>query len=75
MALEDRLVNKFGGAGEIRIGRLKQSTRRKPTQMILCLPQIPQELTCDRTRITSVGIRRIATCSMQIVLVIGPIIT
>jgi hypothetical protein len=44
-----------GAVGEMRIGRGNGSTRRKPAPVPLCPPQIPHDLTRDRTRAATVG--------------------
>jgi hypothetical protein len=46
-----------GAFGGMRIGRGKRNTRRKPIPVPLCPPQIPHDLTWDRTRATAVGSR------------------
>jgi hypothetical protein len=40
----------YGAVGGMRIGRGNRSTRRKPALVSLCPPQIPNDLTWDRTR-------------------------
>jgi hypothetical protein len=45
--------------GGMRIGRGNRSTRRKPAPVPLCPPQIPHDLTWDRTRAAAVGCRRL----------------
>jgi hypothetical protein len=42
--------NECGPVGGIRIGRGNRSTRRKPAPVPLCPPQIPHDLTLDRSR-------------------------
>jgi hypothetical protein len=39
----------YKAVGGMRIGRGNRSTRRKPAPVPLCLPQIPHDLTWDRT--------------------------
>jgi hypothetical protein len=46
----------YGAVGGMRIGRGNRSTRRKPTPVPLCPPQIPHDLTWDRTRDAAVEI-------------------
>jgi hypothetical protein len=46
----------FGG---MRIGRGNRSSRRKPVLVPLCPPQIPHDLTRDRTQAAAVGSRRL----------------
>jgi hypothetical protein len=43
----------------MRIGRGNRSTRRKPAPVSFCPPQIPHQLTRDRTRAAAVGSRRL----------------
>jgi hypothetical protein len=43
----------------MRIGRENRSTRRKPTPVPLCPPQLPHELTRARTRAAAVESRRV----------------
>jgi hypothetical protein len=45
--------------GGMRIGRGNRSTRRKPAPVPHCPPQIPHDLTWDRTRAAAVGSRRL----------------
>jgi hypothetical protein len=44
----------YGVVGGMRIGRGNRSTRRKPAPVPLCAPQIPHDLTWDRTRAAGV---------------------
>jgi hypothetical protein len=53
-----------GVVGGMRIGRGNRSTRRKPALVPLCLPQIPHDLTWDRTRAAAVGNRRLTVWAM-----------
>jgi hypothetical protein len=48
-----------GAVGGMRIDRGNGSTRRKPTTVTLCPPQIPHDLTWARTRADAVGSRRL----------------
>jgi hypothetical protein len=48
-----------GAVGGMRIGRGNRSTRRKPAPVPLCPPQIPRDLTWDRTRAAAVGNQRL----------------
>jgi hypothetical protein len=43
----------------VRIGRGNRSTRRKPAPVPLCPPQIPHDLTWDRTQAAAVGSQRL----------------
>jgi hypothetical protein len=53
----DGMINERGAAGGMRIGGGTLSTRRKPGPVPLCVPQIPRNLTWDRTWATTVGSR------------------
>jgi hypothetical protein len=53
-----------GAVGGMRICRESRSTRRKPLPVPLCQPQIPHELTWDRTRSATVGSRRLTIWAM-----------
>jgi hypothetical protein len=53
-----------GAVGGMRIGRGNRSTRRKPTLVPLCPPQMPHDLTCARTRAAAVGSRRLTAWAM-----------
>jgi hypothetical protein len=50
-----------GTIGGMRIGRGNRNTRRKPTPVPLCPPQIPHDLTRARTRAAAVGSRWLTT--------------
>jgi hypothetical protein len=54
-----------GAVGGMRIGRGNRSTRRKPAPLPLCLPQIPHDLTWDRTRTAAVGSQRLTAWAMH----------
>jgi hypothetical protein len=45
----------YGAVGGMRIGRGNRSTCKKPAPVPLCPPQIPHDLTWDRTRAAAVG--------------------
>jgi hypothetical protein len=50
-----------GAIGEMRTGRGDRITRRKPSLVPLCAPQIPHDLTWARTQAAAaVGSRRLA---------------
>jgi hypothetical protein len=49
----------YGVVGRMRIGRGNRSTQRKPAPVPLCPPQIPHDLTWDRTRAAAVGSQRL----------------
>jgi hypothetical protein len=48
----------------MKIGRGNRSTRRKPTPVPLCSPQIPLDQTRDRIRAAAVGRQRLAAWAM-----------
>jgi hypothetical protein len=54
----------YGAVGGMRIGRGNRSTRRKPAPVPLCPPQIPHDLSWDRTRAAAVGSQRLTTWAM-----------
>jgi hypothetical protein len=54
----------YGAVGWMTIGRGNRSTWRKPATIPFCPPQIPHELTWDRTRAAAVGTRRLTTLAM-----------
>jgi hypothetical protein len=54
----------YGAVGGMRIGRGNRSTRRKPVPVPLCPPQIPHDLTWDRTRAAAVGSQRLTAWAM-----------
>jgi hypothetical protein len=49
----------YGAVGGMRIDRGNRSTRRKPAPVPLCPPQIPHDLTWDRTRAAAVRSQRL----------------
>jgi hypothetical protein len=49
----------YGAVGGMRIGRGNRSTRRKPTPVPLCPPQIPHNLTWDQTGAAAVESQRL----------------
>jgi hypothetical protein len=49
----------YGAVGGMRIGRGNRSNRRKSAPVPLCPPQIPHDLTWDRTRAAAVGSQRL----------------
>jgi hypothetical protein len=53
------IEDECGAVGGMKIGRGNLSTIRKPAPVPLCPPQIPHELTWDRTRAAAVGSRRL----------------
>jgi hypothetical protein len=56
---EPRMINEYGAFGGMRIGRGNRSTLRNLVSVPLCPPQIPHDLTWDRTRAAAVGSRRL----------------
>jgi hypothetical protein len=48
-----------GAIGGMKIDRGNRSTRRKPTPVPLCSPQIPHDLTRARNRAAAVGSQRL----------------
>jgi hypothetical protein len=54
----------YGAVGGMRIGWGYRSTRRKPAPVPLCPPQIPHDLTWDRTRAAAVGSQRLTVRAM-----------
>jgi hypothetical protein len=54
----------YGAVGEMRIGRGNRSTQRKPAPVLICPPQIPHDLTWDRTRAAAVGSQRLTAWAM-----------
>jgi hypothetical protein len=53
-----------GAVDGMRIGRGNQSTRREPTPVPLCPPQIPHDLTWARTRTVAVESQRLTARAM-----------
>jgi hypothetical protein len=53
-----------GAVGGIWIGRGNRSTRIKPAPVPLCPPQIPHKLTWARTRVATIGSRRLTAWAM-----------
>jgi hypothetical protein len=45
-------------------GRENRSTRRKPAPVQICPPQIPQDLSWDRTQVAAVGNRQVTALAM-----------
>jgi hypothetical protein len=61
---QPRTTDECGAVGGMRIGRRNRSTRRKPTPVPLCPPQIPHDLTWARTRAAAVRSRRLTAWAM-----------
>jgi hypothetical protein len=53
-----------GAVGGMRIGRGNRSSRRKPTPVLLCPPQILHDLALSRTGAAAVGNRRLTAQAM-----------
>jgi hypothetical protein len=53
-----------GAIGGMKIGSGNRSTRRKPTPVPLCPPQIPHDNTRARTRVASVSSQLLTACAM-----------
>jgi hypothetical protein len=49
-SVDDRMINEYEADGWMKTGRGNQSNRRKPAPVPLSAPQIPHDLTLDRTR-------------------------
>jgi hypothetical protein len=43
-SVDHKMINGYGALGEMKIGRENRSTKRKPTTVLLCPPQIPYDL-------------------------------
>jgi hypothetical protein len=61
---QPRMIDDYGAVDGMRIGRGNQSTWRKPAPVPLCSPQIPHDLTWDRTRAATVGSLRLTAWAM-----------
>jgi hypothetical protein len=59
---QPRMMDKYGVVGGMRTGRGNRSTWSKPAPLPLCSPQIPHDLTLDRTRAAEVGRTYGLTC-------------
>jgi hypothetical protein len=55
-----------GAVGRMRIGRGNRSTRRKPSQVLLCPQQISHDLTRARIRAAAVGCQRLNAWAMAL---------
>jgi hypothetical protein len=51
---QPRMIDDYGAVGGMKIGRGNRITRRKPAPVPRCPPQIPHDLTWDRTRAAAV---------------------
>jgi hypothetical protein len=52
------MINEYETFGGMRLGKGNRSTRRKPAPVPVSSPQIPRDLTWDRTRAAVVGSRQ-----------------
>jgi hypothetical protein len=59
LAPDENVDDNFGAVGGMRIGRGSRSTRKKPTPVPLCPPQISHDLTRALTRTPEVGSRQL----------------
>jgi hypothetical protein len=60
LSYQPRMIDDdYGAVGGMRIDRGNRSTRRKPASVPLCPPQIPHDLTWDRTQAAAVGSQRL----------------
>lgn len=55
------MIDEYRAIGGIETGRRNRNTMRKPAPVTLFPPQITDNLTGDRTRVTAVGSRRLTT--------------
>jgi hypothetical protein len=46
-SVDDVVIDEYGAAGGVKIGRGNRSSRRKPASVPFCPPQIPYVLTWD----------------------------
>jgi hypothetical protein len=53
-----------GAAGGMRVGKGNRSTQMKPAPVPLYPPQIPYDMTRDRTRAATAGSRRLTACAI-----------
>jgi hypothetical protein len=51
----DREIDEYRTVGDMRIGKTNRSSRRVTVTVSLCLLQIYNDLTCNRTRTAAVG--------------------
>jgi hypothetical protein len=64
LSYQPRMIDKYGEFGGMRMGRGNRSTHRNPTPDKLCPPQIPHDVTWDRTRApAAVGSQRLTNLS------------
>jgi hypothetical protein len=54
----------YGAVGGMGIGRWNRSTRKNPSPVPLCPPQISRDLTWDRPRAAAVGSQRLTAWAM-----------
>jgi hypothetical protein len=53
--MNDTVISEYGAVGGMRTDGGHQSTQRKPAPVRLCPPQIPHDLTWDKTQATVVA--------------------
>jgi hypothetical protein len=56
--------NEYGAIGAMRIDRWNQTTWRKPAPLQLCSPQIPYDLTRDKTQAIMMGSQQLLAWAM-----------
>jgi hypothetical protein len=61
---QPRMIDECGAVYGMRIGRGNWNAQRKHSPILLCPPQIPYGLTCDRTQAAALGSRRITVWAM-----------
>jgi hypothetical protein len=61
---QPRMIDEDGAIGGMKIGRGNRSAQRKPAPVSLWPPQIPHDLTLDRTRATAMRSRRLTAWAM-----------
>jgi hypothetical protein len=62
---DDGMINEYRAIGGMRISRRNRNSRGKVAPIPLCLPQIPHDLTWNRTRATAVGTQRRTTWKLS----------
>jgi hypothetical protein len=59
------MIDEYGAVDGVRFSGRDQSTRRAPSTVPLCPPQIPHDLNWDRTRAAEVGSRLLTAWAMS----------
>jgi hypothetical protein len=72
--LQPGMIDEYGAIRRMRIGRGNQSTPIKPAPVPLRSPQIPHDLTWDRTRASTVETRRLNMFSTRRVIFVHVLI-